>query len=77
MQRELEQRFLAWPAAEDNAVLKLGRQRLLGNERCSLFRHAAEQQGLLQVVRDFCEHANALCDGCRFPALVKEWKERS
>jgi hypothetical protein len=28
---------------------------------------------LLQIVRDFCEHSNALCESCRFPELVRSW----
>ena len=73
LQLELEQRYLAWPAGEDNAVLRLARQRLLGQAAPRAFRHAASQQGLLQVVRDFCEYSNALCASCRFPELVTGW----
>jgi hypothetical protein len=25
----------------------------------------------LQIVRDFCEHSNAVCEQCRFPELVR------
>jgi hypothetical protein len=25
-------------------------------------------------VRDFCDHANAACDGCHFPVLVRSWE---
>jgi hypothetical protein len=32
---------------------------------------AAAQQGLLQIVRDFCDHSNAICADCRFPELVR------
>jgi len=71
--REVERRFLAWPAAEDNSVLKLARQRLLGNSAAKIFRAAAMQQGLMQIVRDFCEHSNAVCADCRFPDLVRGW----
>ena len=74
--REIERRYFAWPAAEDNAVLKLARQRLLGTATrrpSQILAGAAEQQGLLQVVRDFCDGSNAACDGCRFPALVRAW----
>jgi hypothetical protein len=73
LRRELERRYFAWPAAEDNAVLKLARQRLLGGTSARSIRGAAAQQGLLQIVRDFCEHSNALCAGCRFPELVTHW----
>jgi hypothetical protein len=76
---EMERRFFAWPAAEDNSVLKLARQRLLG--ACArppfdikIFKTAVAQQGLMQIVRDFCEHSNAICENCRFPELVRGWK---
>ena len=72
-QREMERRYLAWPCAEDNAVLRLARQRLLGSASPRVLPGAAAQQGLLQIVRDFCEHAGALCANCQFPQLVRHW----
>ena len=77
-QREVERRFFAWPAAEDNSLLKLARQRLLGTfaMRASL-KGAAQQQGLMQIVRDFCEHSNAICADCRFPELVQCLKSKA
>ncbi|HMJ88313.1 MAG TPA: DUF2851 family protein [Candidatus Acidoferrum sp.] len=69
-----EARYFAWPAAEDNSVLRLARNRLLGGRRIAKLRNAAMQQGLMQVVRDFCDHANALCGDCKFPELVCNWK---
>jgi len=74
LQREIESRFNHWPAAEDNSVLRLARQRLLGNASRRALRTAAEQQGLIQIVRDFCDHSNAVCDNCRFPQLVNDWR---
>jgi hypothetical protein len=71
--RETEKRFLAWPAAEDNSILKLARQRLLGTSAAKMLKTAAQQQGLMQIVRDFCEHSNAVCADCRFPELVRTW----
>ena len=62
-----------WPAAEDNSVLKLARQRLLGTANARILKSAAQQQGLMQIVRDFCEHSNAMCADCRFPELVRGW----
>jgi len=32
---------------------------------------AAHQQGMIQIVRDFCDHSNAACEHCRFPELVR------
>jgi len=53
--------------------LKLARQRLLGTAKASILKGAAQQQGLMQIVRDFCEHSNAVCAGCQFPDLVRSW----
>jgi hypothetical protein len=89
--REVERRFFAWPAAADNSVLKLARQRLLGEGRrvgdtnsrtaarrpARFLKTAAEQQGLMQIVRDFCEHSNAVCEQCRFPELVRGWNAQA
>lgn len=75
LQREIERRYFAWPAAEDNSVLKLARQRLLRTSSRRALRNAAEQQGLMQIVRDFCEHSNAICENCRLPNLVQAWNE--
>ncbi|HXE42922.1 MAG TPA: DUF2851 family protein, partial [Candidatus Baltobacteraceae bacterium] len=74
IQREMERRYFSWPAAEDNSILKLARQRLLGTANVKSLKTAAAQQGLMQIVRDFCEHSNAVCDHCPFPELVREWK---
>lgn len=73
---EIERRYQVWPAAEDNSTLRLARQRLLGRSLAgkSGLPTACAQQGLLQIVRDFCDHANATCDGCSFPELVRNWQ---
>ncbi|MFN7139495.1 MAG: DUF2851 family protein, partial [Limisphaerales bacterium] len=72
VRKTAEERYLAWPMAEDNSVLKLARKRLLAENKHPLPKTAATQQGLLQIVRDFCEHSNAICENCRFPDLVKQ-----
>lgn len=77
LQREMERRYHAWPAAEDNAVLRLARQRLLGGSAPGTLPGAAAQQGLLQIVRDFCDHSNAICENCTFPELVHEFASQS
>jgi len=68
-----EERYRTWPAAQDNAVLRLARRRLLGRAGSAGMNLAASQQGLLQIVRDFCEHSNAVCADCQFPALVRSY----
>jgi len=74
LQLEIERRYFDWPAAEDNSVLKLARQRLLGTSSRRALRSAAEQQGLMQIVRDFCAHSNAICEDCRLPAMAGEFR---
>jgi hypothetical protein len=71
IRREVVRRFFAWPAAEDNSILKLARQRLLGTSNARILKTAAAQQGLIQIVRDFCGNSNAACEECRFPELVR------
>ena len=71
LQQTAEHRYFCWPRSQDNAVLRLARQRLLGGAHTRALRTAAVQQGLLQIVRDFCAHSNALCENCRFPELVR------
>lgn len=77
LQQVIEQRYFAWPPAQDNSVVRLTRQRLLGPGRSRLCRSAAAQQGLIQIARDFCAHVNALCEGCRFPELVSAWQRQA
>jgi Protein of unknown function (DUF2851). len=73
LKERIEQRYFGWPSAEDNSVLRLARQRLLGGASRKVLRGAAAQQGLIQIVRDFCERSNALCDHCQFPKLVRDF----
>lgn len=72
LRAKVERIWLAWPAGEDNSVLKLARQRLFGGGRPRLPGRAVIQQGLLQVTRDFCNQAGALCTDCLFPELVRQ-----
>ncbi len=64
-------RYLAWPGAQDNSLLNLARHRLLGGQGTIRLRTAASQQGLLQIVHDFCDQSNSLCADCTFPDLVR------
>ena len=74
LQRALERRYFAWPPAEDNSVLRLARQRLLGGAPRRALPGAAAQQGLIQIVRDFCDHSNAICERCKLPELVRDFR---
>jgi hypothetical protein len=76
LQRTIERRFNAWPPAEDNAVLRLARYRLLDGAPRRALRSAAEQQGVIQIVKDYCERSDAVCRDCRFPQLVRGWNAK-
>ncbi len=69
----LEAVYFGWPAAQDNAVLRLARQRLLGESARRSLGGAAAQQGLMQLVHDFCANSNAICSDCHLPKLVREF----
>lgn len=73
----VRERYHRWPKGEDNAVLRLARQRLAGNGPTISPKTAATQQALLQIARDFCGHSDALCRSCRFPAIVRRLAETS
>ena len=66
-----ERHYFQWPAAEDNTVLRLARRRLFPERERPPARTAAEQQGLLQIVRDWCDHFDATCKLCPWPELLK------
>jgi hypothetical protein len=60
VRREVERRFFAWPAAEDNSVLKLARQRLLGSS------NDANRPGLLRALERRLRGLPVPGFGCRF-----------
>jgi hypothetical protein len=73
LRQTAEHRYFTWPPAEDNSILRLARKRLFGST-LKKPETAAAQQALLQIVRDFCNHSNALCERCPFPDLVASLK---
>jgi hypothetical protein len=73
VRQRAEDRFFAWPRSEDNVLLRQSRLRLFGSNHDPLASTAANQQALLQILRDFCEHSNALCERCQFPEMVRKF----
>jgi hypothetical protein len=69
LQQRAETWYFAWPKSQDNAVLRWARDRLLGGVPARGLSRASAQQGLLQIVHDFCDRSNALCLDCSLP----EW----
>ena len=74
LKKAAEERYFDWPATQDNAVLRMARLRLFGRGSLRWLKTAAAQQGLLQIVRDCCNHSNAVCADCPFPNLVRSWQ---
>jgi hypothetical protein len=55
---------------EHTPLLMLLPQRLLSTAPARPFRTAAQQR-LIQVVRDFCDHSNSICENCKLPTLIR------
>lgn len=70
MRQRAEDCYLHWPRIQDNAILRFARGRLFGKGSLSACRTACHQLGMLQIVHDFCNNADALCAGCAFPDLI-------
>ncbi|MGE3308853.1 MAG: DUF2851 family protein [Limisphaerales bacterium] len=71
--RKIESVFLHWPPGEDNATLKLARARIFGTDNLPVRKTAAVQQGLLQIVRDYCLHSDSICSGCALPGCFNQF----
>ena len=69
--QRIKRLYSNWPRAADNALLKMARTRLLNGRKCGWIQSAADQQGLLQILADFCSHTNATCEHCLFPEVVQ------
>ena len=63
------------PTALTNRRVEVAIQRLFGPgpRGRSFARHAALQQGLLQVYEDFCMRDASDCERCRFPQQLAKW----
>jgi hypothetical protein len=71
--RRIEAMFLQWSPGEDNTTLKLARARLFGSDELPLRKTAAVQQGLLQIVRDYCRQTDATCANCALPKCLNQF----
>jgi hypothetical protein len=67
--------YASLPAGETNSLLRLAGQQFFATEAESR-RHLnteRRQQGILQVLLDFCVNDKSLCRDCRFPEMVGGW----
>ena len=71
LQNAILSRYLEFPAGSTNTVMRLAQNRLFAGKTSAFERKAALQQGVHQIVRDFCNTTDAVCTHCRFPELVR------
>lgn len=72
LQKRIIDFYLEWPKSEPNSLLRLAMNRLMGRTQGFQLENAAEQQGMLQVLKDYCYESNALCEGCPLPTLLNQ-----
>lgn len=68
--------YLALPGVGSNQKLRRARLRLFGPNRkraLALSRKYHQQQGLLQIFRDFCLEDHTECGSCPFPVQLRQW----
>ena len=70
-EERVKELYLRWKPAQDNALLKLARKRILGAFSTDATPTAATQQGLIQIVKNFCENSDSICTGCKFPDKIE------
>ncbi|MBM3858977.1 MAG: DUF2851 family protein [Verrucomicrobia bacterium] len=77
--RLLEQvraRYTALPAGEPNTLLRLAGQQFFASDKEARTHLDTErrQQGMMQILLDFCVNDKSLCRNCRFPEMVACWR---
>jgi len=76
--RLLEQvrcRYAGLPRGEVNSLLRLAAQQFFSTEAEArrFLNSERRQQGILQILLDFCVNDKSLCCECRFPQMVEYW----
>jgi hypothetical protein len=71
--------YSALPAGELNGLLKLAGQQFFetATETRRYLKTERRQQGILQMLLDFCVNDKSICRLCRFPELAAAWANRS
>jgi hypothetical protein len=70
-------RYAALPAGEMNNLLRLAGQQFFPTDADArrFLDTQRRQQGMLQVLLDFCVNDKSTCRRCRFPELAALWTE--
>ena len=61
--------------AGDNSLARLATHQLFGTTRVMrrYVQSTRHQQGLLQILQDFCFNDKSVCRQCRFAELARNW----
>lgn len=65
--------YLKWRPAQDNSLLRLARHRLFGSASKEITSTAATQQGILQILKNFCANSDSICTDCKFPSKLEQY----
>ena len=74
---QVRRRYAALPHGEMNSLLRLAGQQFFATD-AEAHRHLnteRRQQGILQILLDFCVNDKSLCRDCRFPEMVESWSQ--
>ena len=75
LEAQAKARYTALKPSGDNSLARLATQQLFGT--VAVMRRyvttTRQQQGLLQILQDFCFNDKSVCRQCRFAALAKQW----
>ncbi len=78
LQEQRWNEFMSMPKVDSNQKLRRATARLFGpdRKRQKLFTsYYYQQQGLLQIYRDFCLEDLSECDSCSFPEQLTQWRQ--
>ena len=75
LQSQAKAQFDELRPADDNRLARLATHQLFGTTRVMrrYVQTTRAQQGLLQILQDFCFNDKSVCRQCRFPELVRRW----
>lgn len=71
LEASIRRRYFEFPASGWNSVLRMAETRLFAGRPGRFMSLASHQQGVLQIVRDFCRNSDAICTRCKFPEVVR------
>lgn len=75
--KQARERYAALPKGEMNSLLRLAAQQFFATD-AEARRHLdteRRQQGMMQILLDFCVNDKSLCRHCQFPKLVEHWRD--